>query len=228
MTSAGRQCRQRLAGAVRSVGAGLLVALVGAAGAATARPAAPPPAALEAVRQRFPERFDDPSSWAMGDLDGDGIADLAAVLGDPMSNDADRILQIAVFRGRPDGRFAFAGVTQDLPSDGGLFQNVSIKGQALMLDRDGARGCCHRWHETFKFRWRDARLRLAGLEIAEAINDRPRDDHGASVDVLTGEVVAWSVKNSRRTELRRHRRPVLVDFDRFDYLRVMQALGPFS
>ena len=213
--------------AIRIAAMGLLASWVVLAGVSAVRHPAPPRAALEAVHQRFPERFVDPTSWAIGDLDGDGIDELAAVLGDPMSNDADKILQVAVFRGRPDGRYAFAGVTQDLPGDGGVFQNVSIRSQALLLDRDGARGCCHRWHETFRFRWRDGRMRLAGVDVAEGINDGPRDDHGVSVNVLTGDVLAWQVQGKRRTETRHARRPLLVDFDRFDYVRVMEALGPF-
>jgi len=203
--------------------AGLLVSVGCAAGAARQ---APPRAAVEAVRQRFPERFLDPSSWAMGDLDGDGVPDLAAVLGDPMRNDGDRILQVTVFRGRPGGGFGFVGVTQDLPADGGVFENVSIRGQALLLDRDGADGAHARWHETFRFRWRDGRPRLVGLDVARGVDHGPRDDHGESVNLLTGDVVAWRIKGSHRTEQRHAGRPVLVDFDRFDYLRVMQALGP--
>jgi hypothetical protein len=213
---------------IRSACAGLLVACCATAGSATARPAPPPRAAVEAVRLRFPERFIDPSTWAMGDLDGDGIADLAAVLGDSARNNADKIPQVAVFRGKPDGRFAFVGVTQDLPIDGGCFERVSIKGHALLLDRDGADGYHRRWHETFQFAWRDGHLRLVGLEVVGANNDGPRDDRGASVDLLAGDTVDWRAKGSRRTETRRHRRPVLVEFDRFDYGRVMLALGPFT
>ncbi|MEO5689753.1 MAG: hypothetical protein ABIR54_20545 [Burkholderiaceae bacterium] len=221
------ECGLAWTNGIRGVCVGLLVSCATAAGAAPSRPAAPPRAAVEAVRLRFPERFVDPSSWAMGDLDGDGIVDLAAVLGDPMRNNPDKIPQVAVFRGKPDGRFSFAGVTQDLPIDGGCFESVSIKGQMLMLDRDGASGYSRRWHETFKFMWRDGHLRLVGLEVADGINDGPRDDHGESVNVLTGDIVDWRVKGPRRSETRRHRRPVLVDFDRFDYGRVMEALGPF-
>jgi hypothetical protein len=212
----------------RGVCVGLLVACASTGWAAKARLVPPPRAAVEAVRQRFPDRFVDPSSWAMGDLDGDGIAELAAVLGDPMTNDADRILQVAVFRGKPDGHFAFVGVTQDLPSDGGVVQTVSIIGQALLLDRDGADGYRRRRHESFEFRWREGHLRLVGMEVSGGNNDGPRDDHGQRVDLLTGDVVDWRVRGPRRTEARRHRRPVLVEFDRFDYARVSVAVGPFS
>lgn len=185
-------------------------------------------AALAALHQRFPARFVDPKSLLFADFDGDGLTDFAAFLGDPMSNDPDRILRVVVFRATASSNFQFLASTQDLPSGGQLTQVLEAEGGVLRIDRGGAQGCCAVWRELLKFRWRGERLRLVGVDESILATGDTHDDRGRSVNVLTGDVIVWSLKDHHRTERREHQAIRPIEFADFDYVGAMKELGAWT
>ncbi len=182
-------------------------------------------AAVAALHERFPERFIDPQTLVFADFDGDGRADFAAFLGDPMSNQPDRVLRAVMFRATALGGFEFQGSTLDLPSGGNVTQVLAVKGGILSIDRGGSQGCCAVWRELLKFGWRGGRLRLVGVDESILASGDTPDDRGRSVNTITGDVVGWSLKDHHRTEVRSRLAPRLAEFAGFDYDDVMARLG---
>jgi hypothetical protein len=167
-----------------------------------------------------------PEATTFGDLDGDGVDDFAAFLGDARYND-DGIedLQVLVFKGRPDGRFELVTRSGAILGNGRVSHALEIKHGSLYLHRDGSDGCCGHWVEEFQFKRRDGQLMLIGLEQGdyhpEGV-DQP--DEGYGVNLVTGQSEHWVGSDKHR---KRHRRDVPglkpVPLAGFNYLKFTEA-----
>lgn len=180
-------------------------------------------AALAEMRRRFPGRRVDEAALVSGDFDGDGVVDHAALVYPDSHADTDGPL-VAVVLGAATGP-ARSIASHDFPHANGDVPGLAFKHGALTVERGASDGCCTRINETFKFRWRAHGLRLVGFDYGVFANGDRRDDHGQSINLLTGDVMAWTDNEAGRREHRAKRAPVAADFDGFDYLRFVQGLG---
>jgi hypothetical protein len=137
-----------------------------------------------------------------GDLDGDGIEDVATFLGDDYYNDNGvENLQVLVFGGKKNGTFELIARSADFPGHERLSYALSIEHGSLFVHRDGADGCCAHSAADFQFKRRDGQLMLIGLATAtfhpEGVN---LPDKGVSINLVTAQAETWtgSGKNAKR------------------------------
>jgi hypothetical protein len=152
--------------------------------------------ARDALARAAPGLAFESDAAAFGDLDGDGVDDLAVVAGDRLGGATGHgAVRLFVFKGvRPGG---FQLVAKSPPMDDA---EVSIRRGSVFLHRDGASGCCAHYAEDFQFKLRGGQPLLIGLETAFVHADDARDpDRGTSVDLATGVVERWTGRDGKPT-----------------------------
>lgn len=135
---------------------------------------------------------------SVGDLDGDGVADMAYVV---ISNDGEHLF-VGVLRGRPDGSFVPWTHSQRLEHLQ-RSREVTIRGKTLEISlfRNGL--SWGSW-STEKYSWRDDRLVRVGSEFF--LQSPFRDDESGpistqriSTNYLTGAVIRTDTIGKKRT-----------------------------
>ena len=182
-----------------------LAALLGALASRAATVDARHVQAQAAFDQVAAGRHYHPGSSTFGDLDGDGIDDVATFLGDPHYNDNGvEDLQVLVFKGRPDGRFELVARSGAIFGHERAMQALEIRRGSLYLHRDGSDGCCGHWVEEFQFKRHDGKLMLIGLETGDYHPDGvDQADEGSSVNLATGQSEHWTGSDKHRKRQRR-------------------------
>jgi hypothetical protein len=162
------------------------------------------PQAKEAFERYSPGTRFHSYATAFGDINGDGITDFVTFVGDPYYNDNGvENLKVAVFLGVKGNAFQFYEASLEILGHERVFHELEINGQSIVLHRDGSGGCCSHWVEEFKFKTRNGKLKLIGIETA---NTHPEGisepDTGMSANLLTSRVIKWTDTSKGRREKR--------------------------
>ena len=151
-----------------------------------------PPAAAQALRERFPQMT--VQSQASGSLRGDASRDIVAVLA-PADRDARRGAAsdtlVALLLGQPDGSVKLADVSGTVahacPTCGVQVQiaHRTLVVQTTEVDAAGSQSVDYQ----FAFRPKDAPLRLVGVRSETAVRSADGDDrrYVNSANLLTGD-----------------------------------------
>ncbi len=146
---------------------------------------------------------------ASGDLDGDGAADVAAVVHGPAPDDSFRIV---VLRAQRTGFVEWARSANVGPFPKGP-PALSIERGSIMFDTSAA-SCCERSTEHHQFQLRNGRFLLVGATVREASEGarEPRaiGDVFREVDfnLLTGDRVEKLETQGRKTQSQKSREAV--------------------
>ena len=146
---------------------------------------------------------------ASGDLDGDGAADVAALVHRPAPDESFRIV---VLRAQRPGFVVWARSANVGPFPKGL-PALSIERGSIMFDTSAAT-CCERSTEHHQFQLRDGRFRLIAATVREtgqgAREPRAIDDVFSEVDfnLLTGDRVEKLEARGRKAQSRKSREAV--------------------
>lgn len=146
---------------------------------------------------------------ASGDLDGDGAADVAALVHGPAPDESFRIV---VLRAQRSGFVGWARSADVGPFPKGL-PELSIERGSIMFDTSAAT-CCERSTEHHQFRLRDGRFRLIGATVRETSQGarEPRAIDGVFNEVdfnlLTGDRVETLRGRGRTAQSRKSREAV--------------------
>jgi hypothetical protein len=175
----------------------------------------PPEPALKLMKRLFPSG--SVSSWRRGDLDNDGIDDIAMIINQSDDHDSDG--QILVLHGDARGDFELLAKSLVFPSLYGtaLTYGLDIRKGSLILNASGPEGYESVQSTRFQFKWTSGDLRLIGYSrfIEEMGNDGKRQ---FSVNYLTGDRAEWSRRGKKYVEFKsKIAGKALLGFESFDW-----------
>jgi hypothetical protein len=158
-----------------------------------------PQPVIDALSKTFPHHVPNATFIQIGDLTGDGVTEVATLLGDPQYNkynkydEQDSEIRIAVLTGTKNDGYKVFALSHELPRDPNIFIFLRIQKQSLHLLTSG-RG----WADDYQFKMRDGELVLIGHESSEfgAIEDK-KPFIRESFNYLTG-IAVRSEKSEKR------------------------------
>jgi hypothetical protein len=172
-------------------------------------------AALRMLQESFPNLRVLPSSAVNGDLNGDGLRDVAVLAYDrapearSTHDPGGDLLKIVVVLGKPHHAFQHLATSADTYAHENVFQNLRVRGKTLSFTRSGSGGCCSDWSTTYHFAMRSGDLMLVGEDSTNTSKgNQPINDYGHEIDYVSGRVVYWRKTTNRSVRVRRTFRPV--------------------
>lgn len=171
-----------------------LILLLLAACQVTASSDLPAPV-VDALRKTLPHHEPNKKYIEMGDLNNDGVAEIATLLGDPDYNkfkEKDGEIRIVILSGNPSEGFKVLTSSPELPRDPNVFYFLRVKNQSLYLLTSG-RG----FTLNYQFKLRGGDFVLIG---EESTSFSPSEENAPyikeSFNYLTGRAV-HSEKSSK-------------------------------
>ncbi|TAK63464.1 hypothetical protein [Methylobacter sp.] len=154
-----------------------------------------PQPVIDALSKTFPRHVPNATYIEIGDLTGDGIAEVVTLLGDPQYNkyeEQDSEIRVAVLTGTTNDGYKVFALSHELPRDPNIFIFLRIQKQSLYLLTSG-RG----WSDEYQFKMRDGQLVLIGQESKEfgAIEEK-KPFIQESFNYLTG-IAIYSEKSEK-------------------------------
>lgn len=153
--------------------------------------------ALRSIKKICPEAPQHPMLIATGDLDGDGLPDVAAVVvcktteyGQPQDE------ELIVLYGQQGGSYKIAYRSEVWIWDGQREMELEIKNKVLVFSEHCAYGCNpESWASSYKFKMRNNGLILAGEDHSSTVMSGKdfefEETSGNSVNYLTQKVIYW-------------------------------------
>lgn len=173
--------------------------------------------AVVAVQMVFAGRYskEEIGEIAAGDLNNDGIEDLAAILG---SLDAP---QLAVLYGSSSGRYRLGAISKNFCS---ARYHFVLTANARSIFAKTVHDLGPSSH-TYQFASRGNKLVLIGLEESNLENEQA-DGYGKSVNFLTSQVDYWRMTGLKRKELKRKiSKSPLIPLNEFDCENFVEPRG---
>lgn len=157
-----------------------------------------PAGAFASVNKACPDAQPERTVAAIGDLNGDGIPDVALVVSCRSPDDQELI----VLQGQLDGAYEIAHRSEVWPWSGRSEMELEVRNNLLILSEHCAYNCNpESWKSSYKFKMHQDNLVLAGEDHSETAlsgkNLEFEQTTGISTNYLTGKVIYWG-KSSRR------------------------------
>ncbi len=154
-----------------------------------------PAPVVDALRKSLPHHEPNRKYIEMGDLNNDGVVEIATLLGDPDYNEFkenDSAIRIVILSGNPSEGFKVLTSSPELPRDTNVFYFLRVKNQSLYLLTSG-RG----FTLDYQFKLKSGDFVLIG---EESTSFSPSDENAPyikeSFNYLTGRAV-HSEKSSK-------------------------------
>lgn len=152
------------------------------------------------------------TEFARGDLDGDGVDDVAAMI--YFSKDGNNLLKIAVYKGGKDGKYSMISQSQPFESNDRRTDNIGIKKGSLFFSVGGSSYTDY-WGESYQFRWQSNKFIMIGNDSSRGIIGGECNER-TSVNYLTNKVVVFSCAGKKQTinnhDLKQSKRIFLDEF----------------
>lgn len=162
-----------------------------------------PSDARSIVAMHLPSSDFDQTKWTLGDLDGDGLDDLAILVFYPKYSEelgqAIMMERLLILR-RTKERYQLLAQSLDWEDHDRRYDDINITGGVLTLLMEGAASCCAHYSHELKFKWRSGAFLLIGEEQVEAgqdARDRPYSNR-KSINYLTKQVSQIGKRGKRR------------------------------
>jgi len=158
---------------------------------------------LEAIKTVCPASIPEPLIEAKGDLNGDGIPDVAALaICDVTEDGAPRDQVLLILFGQRDGGYRPAHRSQRWGYHVRSEMELSIRGKSVVLTEHCAYDCLPvSWNNRFSFVMRQDRFVLAGEDYVRTsvsgTNSQNEDQSGKSINHLAKKAVVWTRSSKR-------------------------------
>lgn len=154
----------------------------------------------DVLQKHFPYHEPNPDFIAVGDLNGDGVSEVATLLGDPSYNryqENDAEIRIVVLKGtKRDDEFTKAAVSPALPRDPNVQYFLRINNGSLFLLTSG-RG----FSNDYQFQMRKEQLLLVGEELKTYDpSESSMNWSRSSFNYLTGQLTSSKKSSGRYQE----------------------------
>jgi hypothetical protein len=161
-------------------------------------------------------------SSSKGDLNGDGIDDVAVIVKCP----ADFSQKIIVLLGKSNGTFKIAEESQIWLTHDRRWDKVDLGPDGLSYSQGCAAACNNPWEGEFKFKMRNGRLVLVGEDHKSSYYSYKSPKDGSieyeystqtSINYLSKEVIYSGRKNQKRIEKQLKFNQSSIKFSDFSY-----------
>lgn len=130
---------------------------------------------------------------AVGDVTGDGVADVVRIIDKPIPSENSEIRRLQVYKGSGNGGYSLIidndkamWGSQDGGQMGDPFTDLSIKRGSIFISYYGGSGW--RWGVTFQFLKRNGQLSLVGKE-SESFHVSTDEKKTTSINFLSGKTL---------------------------------------
>lgn len=182
-----------------------------------------PKESLSLLQAAFPQADFSQTKWTIGDLNGDGLEDLAILVFHPVhSEELGRPVEMErlVVMLRTKETYQIAVQSLDWEDHERRGDSIGIAKGVLVLSMEGASSCCSHYLHQLKFKLRDGVFLLIGEELFESehLVDGKEYSSGTSINYLTRQVIhSWRAGKKTAPEVKRRFAGEPLQLSNFSY-----------